>query len=277
MGRLKEEKGLAPALFLHDSTEACKISLATELVGGHSLRQDGQGRRNAVGNVVGYIRISKEEAGSTSLATQEVAIRDWCQRQGHQLVALFKDEGVSGGVHPLERPGASEAIRKARSRTVEALVVTKLDRVSRDLAATLDLVDNVLGGKATLVSISESFDAGTPAGRMFLQLLGTFAEFERNKIRERTREALQTRRSQGRKTGGHVPFGYREEHGQLIPEEAEQATLCRAFALRQEGMSWRKAADALNAEGRTRREGLNWTPSRLCDVLTSEERRKKAG
>lgn len=227
-------------------------------------------------NVVGYVRISKEEAGSMSLTAQEAAIRDWCSRNDHSLVGVYKDEGVSGGIRPADRPGAAEAIRKARSRTAEALVVTKLDRVSRDLAATLDLVDNVLRGKATLISISESFDAGTPSGRMFLQLLGTFAEFERNKIKERTREALQARRSQGRKTGGSIPFGYGEEAGQLIPVESEQVVMERGFRLRQEGLSWRKAAEALNAEGLTRRNSLPWTASRLCDVLTAEERRKNA-
>ena len=158
--------------------------------------------------VVGYVRISKEENGNQSLLTQETAIWDWCRALGHDLVAVYRDEGVSGGIAPSNRPGASEAIRHARRRGIGTLVVAKLDRVSRDLADILNLVDNVLGKQATLISISESFDAGTPNGRMFLQMLGSFSEFERNRIRQRTREALATRRRQGRKTGGDVPFGY---------------------------------------------------------------------
>jgi len=225
--------------------------------------------------VVGYVRISKEEQNSKSLETQESAITDWCERMGHDLVAVFRDEGVSGSVAPMDRKGAAQAIRKARTRQVDIFAVAKLDRIARVLGDTLHLVDTVLGKRAVLVSISEQFDASTPAGRMFLQLLGTFAEFERNRIRERTREALATRRRMGRKTGGTVPFGYRAEEVQLVPNDDEQRTLRRAFALRAEGVSWRLTADALNAEGMTRRGGLPWTASRLYEVLAAERRRRE--
>lgn len=226
-------------------------------------------------SVVGYIRISKEEEGSTSLATQRGAIESWCKMMGHELVDVYGDEGVSGGIAPLERPGTQKAIQHARKKGIDILLVSKLDRISRDLGDTLNLVDNVLKGRATLVSISESFDASTPSGRMFLQLLGTFAEFERNKIRERTRDALATRRKQGRHTGGAAPFGYRiGAEKRLVPIRKEQSILDRAFELRFEGRSWRETADALNAEGLFRRDKKPWTPSRACDVLTAETRRR---
>lgn len=265
-----------PFLIITQSTEAVTIYLDPDRGKVAQSRPSKARKGKTMALAVGYVRISKEEAGSTSLRTQESAIRLWCQANGHTLKAIFTDEGVSGGTAPLSRGGASEAIKASRARGVEMLVVSKLDRMSRDLRDVLDLVDNTLKGKATLVSVSESFDANTPAGRMFLQLLGTFAEFERNKIRERTKDALATRRAQGRKTGGAVPFGYRQEDGWLIPEPSEQAVIEKAFELSAKGVSLADIAEQLNADGATTREGRPWHKQRVFDVLKSERRRREA-
>lgn len=261
-------------LILQASDEACKILVAfappeNEAEGIITSTESVEMR------VVGYIRISKEEQNSHSLSTQAEAIRRWCDQGGHELVRIYTDDGVSGGTHPTKRAGGQAAIAHARRNGVDALLVTKLDRVARDLAATLDLVDNVLGRHATLISISENVDGTTPSGRMFLQMLGSFAEFERGRIRERTREGLATVRRLGRKTGGSIPFGYSvDDENYLIEQEDEQAVLKRARDLRAEGLSWRSAADKLNEEGFYRRERKSWTPSRLCDVLTADFRRR---
>lgn len=225
-------------------------------------------------SVVGYIRISKEEQGSRSLETQEQALRLWSQARGHDLVAIYRDDGVSGSVAPARREGAAQAIAHAKRKGVDLLVVAKLDRIARDLVATLDLVDNVLGSRAALASVAEDFDASTAAGRMFLQMMGMAAEFERNRIRERTCEGLATVRRQGRKTGGSVPFGYRSEAGVLVAVAEEQMTLARAFDLRAAGQSIRATAAMLNAEGMTRRESRPWNAHTLHRVLTAETRRR---
>lgn len=267
-----------PIAIVVSSTEAITISLAEGPCHAVDLATSGETteRRgdSEMAIAIGYVRISKEEAGSMSLATQEAAIRAWCLANGHTLKSVFADEGVSGGNAPISRPGAAQAIREARSKGVEILVVSKLDRMSRDLKDVLDLVDTTLKGKATLVSVSEAFDAHTPAGRMFLQLLGTFGKFERNKIKERTKDALATRRAAGLKTGGNVPYGYTSEGGRLLPLEAEQAVLDRALAMQADGLSFAKIAKALNQSGEKTREGRAWTKMRLYEVLRSETRRR---
>lgn len=241
----------------------------------HECSRDDATRENRVGNVVGYVRISKEEAGSRSLETQEHAIRRWCETHGHRVAAVYRDEGISGAVAPTQRAGAAQAIRDARKRKNGILVVSKLDRISRDLRDVLALVDDVLGHRATLISISESFDASTPSGRMFLQLLGTFGEFERNKIRERTREALATRRREWKKTGGaECPFGYRAHQGKLVRVNKEQATLAAARRLRGEGLSWQKVSEQLNVRGNLRRNGKLWTRVKLFEVIQADDRRR---
>lgn len=268
---------LFPRLIVLATTERGTITVDILLKQRRRIRHTLQNQESEpMGNVVGYVRISKDEADSRSIDTQEHAIREWCLRLGHQLVSIHRDEGISGAVPPMDRKGAAEAITEARKRGNGILLVSKLDRVSRDLRDVLGLVDDVLGHRATLMSISESFDASTPSGRMFLQLLGTFGEFERNKIRERTREALATRRREGRKTGGkETPFGYKaDKAGMLKPEKAEQATLSRARELRATGDSWEKVAVQLNAENRFRRGGKPWNRVKLYEVITADDRRK---
>lgn len=228
-------------------------------------------------SIVGYVRISKDEEGSRSLETQEHAIRAWAEREGHRVLEIHRDDGISGSVPPMERAGARAAVERARRRDVDALVISKLDRIARDLRSTLDLVDNVLGRRAALISLAESFDATTAFGRASLQFMGMFAELERNRIRERTREALETRRRRGLKTGGTVPFGWSVGEGRrLFPNGDEQRVLNRAFELRSQGVSWRKAAAQLNEEECHRREGRPWTFSVLRAVLMAEERRREA-
>lgn len=95
--------------------------------------------------------------------------------------------------------GAWQAIREARKR--DCLTVSKLDRLSGDLRDILALVDDELGHCATLISVSEEFDARAAAGRAFLQLLGSFGEFERGRTQERTRDALAKKRREEREQG----------------------------------------------------------------------------
>lgn len=259
------------ALFILHSTEGGMISLAMRFRLCPTSPTSNQKGKHM--KAVGYVRISKSEAGSASLETQEASIRHWATANGHELLAVYRDDGVSGGVAPLHREGASQALRESRKRECGCLVVSKLDRLSRDLRDILALVDDELGHRATLISVSEGFDARTPSGRMFLQLLGTFGEFERGRIQERTKDALAARRRDGRKTGGVVPFGYRAKGGLLVPLAKEQRTLRRARELRADGLSWVKVANALNAEKLFRRNGGDWNGTKLFETLMADDRR----
>jgi len=231
-------------------------------------------RLDAKMNVIGYVRRSREENGNLSIETQGHAIQAWCKANGHELVAVYQDNDISGAIVPMDRPGASQAIKHACRRGFGLLLVPKLDRISRDLADTLDLVDNILGKRASLVSIAENFDASTAAGRMYLQIVSTFAEFERRRIQQRTREGLATVRRQGRKTGGSVPFGYMVDGTMLMAHPGEMPTVERAITLRNEGWSWAKVSEELNERGFVRRGGLLWTGNKLYRLLKSELRRR---
>lgn len=141
--------------------------------------------------LIGYARVSKGD--SQSVEPQRQALQDaGCQR-------VF-DEAASGG--RWDRPKLHELLGQLRQGDI--VVVWKLDRLSRSLKDLLHILDRVDQAGAGFRSITEAIDTTTPAGRMMMQMLGSFAEFEREMIRERTSAGLASARKEGR-IGGRRP------------------------------------------------------------------------
>jgi DNA invertase Pin-like site-specific DNA recombinase len=141
--------------------------------------------------LIGYARVSKLDQQDTRAqikALKEVG----CKR-------IFQ-ESASGG--RWDRPELHRALDQLRQGDV--LVVWKLDRLSRSLKDLLHVLEKITEAKAGFQSLTEAIDTTTPAGRMMLQMLGSFAEFERSMVRERTRMGLQAARERGR-VGGRRP------------------------------------------------------------------------
>jgi DNA invertase Pin-like site-specific DNA recombinase len=141
--------------------------------------------------LIGYARVSKIDQQDTR--PQVKALREaGCKR-------IF-EEHASGG--RWERPELHRALDQLREGDV--LVVWKLDRLSRSLKDMLLILEKITEAGAGFRSLTEHIDTTTPAGRMMLQMLGSFAEFERSMVRERTRMGLQAARERGR-IGGRRP------------------------------------------------------------------------
>ena len=164
------------AIVLHNTVAFCK-SLATFY-------------RNTL-MLIGYARVSKLDRQDTR--AQVKALKDaGCKRIFH--------ESASGG--RWDRPELHRALDHLRKGDV--LVVWKLDRLSRSLKDLLHILEKITEAKAGFRSLTEAINTTTPAGRMMLQMLGAFAEFERSMIRERTRLGLLAARERGR-IGGRSP------------------------------------------------------------------------
>lgn len=141
--------------------------------------------------LIGYARVSKGD--SQSVESQRQALQAaGCQR-------VF-EEAASGG--RWDRPKLQDLLGQLRQGDV--VVVWKLDRLSRSLRDLLHILDRVDQAGAGFRSITEAIDTTTPAGRMMMQMLGSFAEFEREMIRERTSAGLASARKEGR-IGGRRP------------------------------------------------------------------------
>lgn len=209
-----------------------------------------------------YLRVSTQEQAreGISLAAQEAKLRAYCALRGLQVVEVVTDAGVSGGKPMHSRAGGQRILDLVQRGIVAHVIAYKLDRLFRDCAdcltvtaawdkksMALHLVD--LGG--------QTLDTSSAMGRFFLTVMAGAAELERNLIRERTSEAMGYVRSQGHKTGGDVPYGFRvaADGKILVADEQEQAMLAAIRAARQRGYSQRQVVAELRSQGFTTRKG----------------------
>jgi DNA invertase Pin-like site-specific DNA recombinase len=202
-------------------------------------------------HVIGYCRLSKDEAGGAAgLEAQRQTIEGEAERRGWS-VEWITDHGYTAG--NLKRPGIQQALALLDAGEAEAIVVSRLDRLSRSVFDFAGLLERARG-RWSVVALDVAVDTSTPAGEALVNVLATFAQFERRLIGQRTREALAIKRAQGVRLG-------RER---VIGEEVEQ----RALELRAEGLSIRAVGDVLAAEGHTPPSGGAWQPSTLHRILS---------
>lgn len=173
-----------------------------------------------------YIRVSTEDQADEgfSLDAQKERLIAFCTSQGWSDYEVFSDGGYSGTT--MERPALQKLIRAAKRKTIDAVIVYKLDRLSRKQRDVLYLLEDVFdSNEVVFKSATEPFDTSTPLGRAMLGILAVFAQLERDTIVERTRTGLKQRVSQGLWGGGQYPFGYTMDHEtgvlKIVSEEAE--------------------------------------------------------
>jgi site-specific DNA recombinase len=179
-------------------------------------------------SVVGYVRVSTEEQArdGVSLEAQTLKVRQYCELYGLRLVCVLCDGGESG--KNLERPALREALELIDLGKADGLVVAKLDRLTRsvkDLGSLLEGYFDERAGKQ-LMSVGDSIDTRTAAGRLVLNVLMSVAQWERETIVERTREAIAHKRSKGERVGT-VPYGFGlgRDRKTLMPIAEEQIAI----------------------------------------------------
>jgi DNA invertase Pin-like site-specific DNA recombinase len=203
-------------------------------------------------NAVLYLRVSTQEQAreGVSLAAQEAKLRTYCELRGLQVVEVVTDAGVSGGKPMHSRAGGQRILDLVKRSAVAHVVAYKLDRLFRDCADCLT-VTAAWDKKAIALHLvdlgGQTLDTSSAMGRFFLTVMAGAAELERNLICERTSEAMSYVKSQGRKTGGDVPYGYAvaEDGKTLVLHEQEQAMLEAIRSARQRGFSQRQVVAEL--------------------------------
>ena len=181
-----------------------------------------------------YTRKSSEEGLEqefNSLHAQREACEAYIASQKSEGWALVRDQyddgGVSGGT--LERPGLKQLLADIEDGLVDVVVVYKIDRLSRALMDFSKLVEVFDRNGVTFVSVTQSFNTTTSMGRLTLNILLSFAQFEREVTAERIRDKVKASRMKGMWMGGYVPLGYDVCNRKLVINEAEATTVRRAF------------------------------------------------
>jgi DNA invertase Pin-like site-specific DNA recombinase len=207
-----------------------------------------------------YTRKSTEEGLDRAFNTLD-AQREACEAfiasqraEGWTLVPdRYDDGGFSGG--SLDRPALQRLLADIEAGLVDVVVVYKIDRLSRSLMDFAKLVEVFDAHEVTFVSVTQSFNTTTSMGRLTLNILLSFAQFEREVIGERIRDKVAASKARGMWMGGKVPLGYRVENRRLVVNEPEAARVRRVFQLFAETGSGVETVRRLQAEGVTTKSG----------------------
>ena len=179
----------------------------------------------------------------------------------------YDDGGFSGGT--LERPALQRLLRDIQADLVDVIVVYKIDRLSRSLMDFAKLVEVMDAHGVTFVSVTQSFNTTTSMGRLTLNILLSFAQFEREVIGERIRDKFAASRARGMWMGGKVPLGYDVVARKLVVNEDEAPRVRRLFEIFAETGSGIETVRLLQAEGATSKSGRPLDKGDVYKVLNN--------
>jgi site-specific DNA recombinase len=216
-----------------------------------------------------YTRISTDEAHQPySLEAQATRLAAYAQSQEDwQIVRRFTDQASGAS---LERPGVERMLAEAKGKRFDLLLVYRVDRLSRSVRGLAQLLEQLDSANVLFRSASEPFDTCSSAGRMMVQMLGVFAEFERATIVERVIAGMERKAARGEWTGGAIPFGYRldPERRYLEPEPSEAPVVLEIFeryAKQLEGSA--ALARWLSERGQRTKHGKPFNPQAVFTIL----------
>jgi len=180
-----------------------------------------------------YLRVStKEQTENYSLPNQEEKLTAFCKAKDWDIFDIYSDGGFSGA--DTDRPDLQRMLNDIKQKKIDAVMVYKLDRLSRSQRDTLELIeDHFLKNDVNFISITESLDTTTPMGRAMIGIMSAFAQLERELISERMRDGQIKRAKEGYASmgGDYDPAGFKRENGELITVDDEKEHIQEAFKL----------------------------------------------
>src|ERR1700691_3276760 len=183
-----------------------------------------------------YTRKSSEEGleqSFNSLDAQREACEAFISSQKHEgwkiLPSRYDDGGYSGGT--IERPALKRLLQDVDAGKVNVIVVYKVDRLTRSLADFAKIVETLDAKRVSFVSVTQQFNTTSSMGRLTLNILLSFAQFEREVTGERIRDKIAASKKKGMWMGGIVPLGYNLDGRKLIPNPKETQVVSKIFSL----------------------------------------------
>ena len=218
---------------------------------------------------IGYVRVSTDKQG-VSLEAQAEKIKAMALVQDTELIDTIVE---SESAKSLNRPGMAKLLAAVDKGKVQAIIVAKLDRLTRSVKDLCELLERFERRGVALVSVAESLDTGSAAGRLVLNIMAAVSQWEREAIGERTRDALRHKRTNGERVG-NIQFGYRlcADRRHVEPDPGEQAVLTEIQNLRQNGHTLRGIAAKLNHRALRTRRGSAWRLEHVARILRQGRR-----
>ncbi|QHT58622.1 recombinase family protein [Paenibacillus lycopersici] len=214
-----------------------------------------------------YVRVSTEEQAEEgySIDAQLENLRGFCKAKGYSIIKEYRDEGISGKSIQ-GRKGIQSLLEDARLGIFSNVIVWKTSRMSRVQIDLLQIVSTLQKQGIGFISMTEQFDTSSPSGKAMFQMLGTFAEFERNQLAENVKLGMRQKARQGEWCGGTI-LGYDIEEGKLIPNEKEAFIVQKIFELYCQCKGLKSIANQMNHEGYTGKNGNPFSVNSIRTIL----------
>jgi site-specific DNA recombinase len=222
-----------------------------------------------VKRIAGYARVStdKQADSGVSLEDQQHKIRAMAVVHGGELVEMIVDAGESAKT--LDRPGMIRLLALVDSRSVDVVIIAKLDRITRSVKDLAELLERFQKRGVALVSVAESLDTSSAAGRLVLNIMASVSQWEREAIGERTASAIRYKRS-ALQVFNHCPYGWKRNGKSLVAVEEEQTVIRKIRQMRTAGRKLQGIANDLNASGVPTKTGKLWQATSIRNVLVSQ-------
>ena len=203
---------------------------------------------------------AQREAGEAYIVSQK----------GNGWVCLpehYDDGGFSGG--NTERPALKKLLADADAGLVDIIVVYKIDRLSRSICDFAELTKKFDAWGVSFVAVTQEINTATSAGRMMLNILITFAQYEREQIAERVRDKMSASRKKGKWVGGSVAYGYKVIDKKLVENPDESELVRRIFQRFIDTQSPKLISAELKRDGHRTRQGKEWDTSHIYRMLNN--------
>lgn len=220
--------------------------------------------------VGGYIRVSTErQVEGYSIEGQITQIEQYCQFNGYELVDIYADRGISG--KSMNRPELQRMLNDAKNGKLDCVMVYKTNRLARNTSDLLTIVEELHRQNVEFFSLSERMEVKNSTGKLMLQILASFSEFERNAILENIYTGQRQRALEGYYQG-NLPLGYNnipDNKKELMINQHEANIVKYIFESYAKGHGYRKIANALNHKGYVTKKGNPFSISAVTYILSN--------